>query len=61
MEVCSSGRWGTGGSQQKVPDARKTRGSQDPTGVALAEITNEAKRETAETISSGKAQSPIGG
>ena len=29
--VCSNGGWGTGGSHQKVPDARKARGSKDPT------------------------------
>ena len=28
----SNGRWGTGGSNQKVPDTRKARASQDPTG-----------------------------
>jgi hypothetical protein len=31
-EVCSSGGWGTGGSNQKVPDARIARAFQDPHG-----------------------------
>jgi hypothetical protein len=29
-----------GGSHQQVPDAREVRGSQDPTGMRLAEIPN---------------------
>jgi hypothetical protein len=34
----NNGRRGTGGRNQKVPDARKARTSQDPTGMTLAEI-----------------------
>jgi hypothetical protein len=37
-EVCSNGGWGTWGSNQKVPDARKARASQDPMGMTLTEI-----------------------
>jgi hypothetical protein len=37
-QMCSNGGWRTGGSHQKVPDARKARGSQNPTGMTLAEI-----------------------
>lgn len=33
------------------PDARKARGSQDPTGMRLAEITNKGKGEPVENIS----------
>ena len=44
-EVCSNGEWGTGGSHQKVPDARKTRGSQDPIGMRLVEILNKGEGE----------------
>ena len=29
-EMCSNGGWATGGSNQKVPDARKQRAYQDP-------------------------------
>ena len=39
-----------GGSNQEVPDARKARASQDPTGMTLAEIPNKGERETIETI-----------
>jgi hypothetical protein len=48
--VCSSKKWGTGGSNQKVPDARKARGSQDPTGMTLAEIPNKGEREPVEIM-----------
>jgi hypothetical protein len=41
--VCSNGRCGTGSIHQKVPDARKARGSQDPMRMTLAKIAN--KRE----------------
>jgi len=41
-----------GGSHKKVPDARKARGSQDPTEMRLAEISNKGEREPVETISS---------
>jgi hypothetical protein len=36
-----------------VPDVRKERGSQDPTGMALAEIPNIGERYPVETISRG--------
>jgi hypothetical protein len=50
-QLCSCGGWGTGGSHQKVSDARKARGSQDPTGMmTLAEIPNKGEREPVETI-----------
>ena len=48
----SKGRWETGGSQQKVPDARKANGSQDTTGMTLAEMPNQRER-AVETISRG--------
>ena len=40
-----------GGSHQKVPDARKARGSQDP--MTLAEIPNKGERKPVETIFRG--------
>jgi hypothetical protein len=49
--VCNSGRWGTRGSYQKVTDSRKARGSQDPMGITLAEITNKGESKLVETIS----------
>uniref|UniRef100_A0A0V1KJ88 Uncharacterized protein n=1 Tax=Trichinella nativa TaxID=6335 RepID=A0A0V1KJ88_9BILA len=51
-EVGSKGRWETGGSQQKVPDARKAKGSQDKTGMTLAEMPNQGER-AVETKSRG--------
>jgi hypothetical protein len=49
--VCSSGGgWRAGGSFKKVPDARKARYFQDPTGIT-AEILNNGERESVETIS----------
>ena len=51
--MCNSGRWGTRGSYQKVPDARKARGSQDPMGMTLAEISNKGEIELAESINRG--------
>jgi hypothetical protein len=51
--VCSNGGWGTGGSNQKVPDARKARAFQDPMAMTLAEILNKVEGEPVETISSG--------
>jgi hypothetical protein len=42
-----------GDSNQKVPDARKARASQDPTGVTLAEIPHKGEGEPVETISRG--------
>jgi hypothetical protein len=44
---------GTGDSHQKVPDARKAKGSQGPTSMTLAEIPNKGEREPVETIYSG--------
>jgi hypothetical protein len=41
----------TGGSQQKVPHTRKTRDSQNPMGMTLAEILNKGEREPVGTIS----------
>lgn len=55
------GGWGTVDSHQKVPDARKTRGSQDPTGMRLAEMLNKGEGEAVETISRGQARPPAGG
>ena len=43
--MCSNGGWGTGGSNQKVPDARKARASQDPTGMTLAEVPHKGEEE----------------
>jgi hypothetical protein len=51
----SSGEWGTWSSHKKVPDARKARGSQEPTGMALPKIPNKGEIESAETISTRKA------
>jgi hypothetical protein len=50
-EVCNNGRWRAGGSHQQVSDARKARGSQDPTGMTLAEIPNKCEKEPVENIS----------
>jgi hypothetical protein len=44
------GNWS---SQQKVPDVRKATGSQDTTGMTLAEISNKRQREPVETLSKG--------
>ena len=44
---------GNRGNQQKVPDVKKARGSQDPMGITLAEIPNKSKREPVEAISRG--------
>lgn len=44
---------GNGGNHQQVPEARKVRGSQDPTGVTLAEMLNKREGEPVETISRG--------
>jgi hypothetical protein len=52
-EVCGSGECGTGGSNQKVPDARKARASQDPMGITLAKITHKGEVEPVKTISRG--------
>jgi hypothetical protein len=40
----------TWGTHQKVPEAKKARGFQDPTGMTLAEIPNKGEREPVETI-----------
>jgi hypothetical protein len=45
--------WGTEGRHQKVPDARKARGSQYLIGMTLAEISNKGEIEPVETISRG--------
>jgi hypothetical protein len=55
-EACSNGGMGNCGgfgSNQKVPDARKARASQDPTGLILAEIPHKEEGESVETISRG--------
>ena len=52
-EECSKCGWGTEGSHQKVPDARKARGSQNPTGMTLAEMPNTGVGELVKTISRG--------
>jgi hypothetical protein len=36
--------------KKKVPNARKARGSQDPTGMTLAEILNKEEREPVKNI-----------
>jgi hypothetical protein len=41
------------GSNQKVPDGRKARASQDPTGMLLDEIPHKGDGEPVETISRG--------
>jgi hypothetical protein len=51
--MCSNGGWGTGANNQKVPDARKARASQNPMGMTLAEIPNKGEKEPIETISRG--------
>jgi hypothetical protein len=38
------------GYHQNVPDARKARGSQNPTGMLLAELSNKREREPVEII-----------
>jgi hypothetical protein len=52
-EVCST-EWGMGdrGNHYRVPDHREVRGSQDPTGMTLAEIPNKGMTEPVEVISS---------
>ena len=42
-----------GGSQQKVPDARKAKGSKDLIGMTLAEIPNEGEKEPVEITPRG--------
>ena len=49
----SNGGWGTEGSNQKVPDVRKARASQDPTGMTLAEIPLKGEGEAVETLFRG--------
>ena len=41
----------TEGSHQKIPDTKKARGSQDPKGMKLAEMSNKGEGEPVETIS----------
>jgi hypothetical protein len=38
-------------NHQKVPDARKARGYQDPMGITISEIPNKGEREPLESIS----------
>jgi hypothetical protein len=51
--MCINEGWGTGGSHQKVPDARKARHSQDPMEMTLDEIPNKGKGEPVEIIYKG--------
>jgi hypothetical protein len=46
------------GINQKVPDARKARASQDPMGMILAKIPHKGEVETVVTISRSSAWSP---
>ena len=41
------------GSQEQVPDAKKAIGSEDPTGMGLAEMPNKREGEPVEIISIG--------
>jgi hypothetical protein len=50
--VCNNGDWELG-IANKVPDIRKARGSQDPTGMTLAEIPNTGEGEPVKNISRG--------
>jgi hypothetical protein len=50
MEVFSQRGWGTQSSHLTVPDARKARGSQYPTGMTLAEIPNSGERDHIQRI-----------
>jgi hypothetical protein len=52
IEMCSKGGWGTGYSHYKVLEAREVRGSQDPTEITLAKISNKGEIEPVETTSS---------
>jgi hypothetical protein len=45
--------WRTRGNNQKVPDARKPRTSQDLMGMTLAEIPHKGEEEPVKTISRG--------
>jgi hypothetical protein len=49
-KLCSNWGWEAGDSHQKVPEARKTRGSQDSKGMILAQIPNKGERKPGETI-----------
>ena len=51
--MCSNGEWRSWGSQEKVPDARKAKESQDPMGITLAEMPSKGEREPVGTISRG--------
>jgi hypothetical protein len=48
------------GSHQQVPDARKARSSQDPTGMIFPEMPNKGEGEPVESISRGKARPQVG-
>ena len=52
-KVYSNGGWGTVVNNQKGTDARKSRGSQDPKGMTLAEIPHNWAVEPVKTISRG--------
>lgn len=49
--ICNSVGFGTQGSHQKVPGAKEARGSEDPSGLTLAEIPNIGEIEPAEMTS----------
>jgi hypothetical protein len=49
----SNGGWGTGDINQKIPDTRKARASQDPMEMTLAEIPHKGEGEPVKTISRG--------
>ena len=47
--MCSTGGRGNIGSNQKVPDTRKAKASQEPIGMTLAEIPHKGERELVES------------
>jgi hypothetical protein len=49
----SNGGWGTWGSNQKVPNARKARASQDSTGMIVDEIPQKREGKPVEATSRG--------
>jgi hypothetical protein len=51
--MCTNGRWANGDCNQKDPDTRKARASQDPTGMTLSEIPHKEEGEPVKAISRG--------
>ena len=51
IQLFSNEEWGA--ANKKVSDDRRARGSQDTTGMTLAEIPNKEEKEPVETISRG--------